>query len=364
MLDKFGMNLSGFVGMCFGFILCLLFKMGLRSLRNASIGKKDSVYGLQHGRLHLQIPTPMWMNMGYWDATNPNQTMAEAGRDLLKAVLKEAGLSGNPENTQNVQHSGFNGRCLVDLGFGCGDQTVYLMSPVPIRPTDTAWWDKKEAIPLFDRYIGITNDTTQARYASMRIDELKLNAKFLEQRQSKKETSSILLYCGDAAKPASWGEDLRQDIYSAVDGVSERWVLALDTAYHFSPSRWPLITHARNRLKASFMAFDLCLSPDATFSQRVMLRLLTSLMGAPWMNFVTISGYRQKLIECGYSDDSITITDISEQVFMPLSNYMEQQDTRLKSLGLGLGGLSLAKTMFAWWGRTGIVRGVIIAARR
>lgn len=30
--------------------------------------KKDkrTVYGLQHGRLHLDTRIPMWMNMGYW----------------------------------------------------------------------------------------------------------------------------------------------------------------------------------------------------------------------------------------------------------------------------------------------------------
>ena len=28
--------------------------------------KKKSIYGLQHGRLHLNAQVPMWMNMGYW----------------------------------------------------------------------------------------------------------------------------------------------------------------------------------------------------------------------------------------------------------------------------------------------------------
>lgn len=27
---------------------------------------RKSVYGLQHGRLHLDTQVPMWMNMGYW----------------------------------------------------------------------------------------------------------------------------------------------------------------------------------------------------------------------------------------------------------------------------------------------------------
>ena len=32
--------------------------------------RRDSVYGLDHGRLHLKIPTCMWMNMGYWTVRN------------------------------------------------------------------------------------------------------------------------------------------------------------------------------------------------------------------------------------------------------------------------------------------------------
>lgn len=31
-----------------------------------SDGKRKSIYGLQHGRLHLDADVPMWMNMGYW----------------------------------------------------------------------------------------------------------------------------------------------------------------------------------------------------------------------------------------------------------------------------------------------------------
>jgi hypothetical protein len=43
-----------------------------------SDGKKKSLYGLQHGRLHLDAQVPMWMNMGYWKARNPpSQSLKE-----------------------------------------------------------------------------------------------------------------------------------------------------------------------------------------------------------------------------------------------------------------------------------------------
>jgi hypothetical protein len=31
---------------------------------------KKSFYGLQHGRLHLDVQVPMWMNMGYWKVSH------------------------------------------------------------------------------------------------------------------------------------------------------------------------------------------------------------------------------------------------------------------------------------------------------
>ncbi|KAF2706493.1 hypothetical protein K504DRAFT_459796 [Pleomassaria siparia CBS 279.74] len=32
----------------------------------AEDGSVSSIYGLDHGRLHLKIPPTLWMNMGYW----------------------------------------------------------------------------------------------------------------------------------------------------------------------------------------------------------------------------------------------------------------------------------------------------------
>ena len=87
-------------------------------------------------------------------------------------------------------------------------------------------------------------------------------------------------------------------------------------------------------------------------------------MGAPWANFTTPQQYREKLEQIGYNPEAITITDISEQVFAPLAAFLKEQDGRLKTLGLGLGRFGVAKTMFGWWGRTGVVRGVVVVARK
>jgi hypothetical protein len=289
--------------------------------------------------------------------------MAEACRDLLNAVLAEAGLI-HDYDTAEPPYATRRSKCIIDIGFGCGDQTIYMMSSSPVRSCDEPWWDNRDQHAQFDQYIGITKDPTQYHFASERVNELISGKTCRKGAQSNSVNPKVTLFCADAAIPNSWNEKLRSDIRSTQASSDEHWVLALDTAYHFSPSRWPLIAHACTDLDASFMAFDLCLSPTATLAQKLLMRILTALMGAPWANFVTPQEYRRKLIEAGYPDAAIRVKDISEHVFTPLSIYMEEQDKRLKTFGLGIGGFKVARRMFAWWGRTGVVRGVIVAAKK
>ncbi|KAI8935410.1 hypothetical protein NX059_007990 [Plenodomus lindquistii] len=317
-------------------------------LNRSRSSKNGTMYGLQHGRLHLQTQTPMWMNMGYWKEPTASTSLSIACRDLLTAILAEAGLSRKLDKTEKEKGLRRT-KCLIDLGVGCGDQSIYLMSDAPLRPSDGTWWDNREHCVEFDQYIGITNDRTQAQYASERLAEL--------------QNRKTLLFCADAAKPESWDMQLQNSIQRSKTETSEHWVLALDTAYHFAPSRWHLIKYIHQDLNASFMAFDLCISPNATPFERFKLRVLTAFMKAPWANFTTPLEYRAKLVEIGYQSSDISITDVSEHVFTPLSNFLDGQDRRLAVLGLGLGALGVAKKMFAWWGRTGIVRGVIVVAR-
>ncbi|KAF2830551.1 hypothetical protein CC86DRAFT_367286 [Ophiobolus disseminans] len=359
--DKLGLTSDVYGAFCSGLLLLSCLKWALRKWwRKAHGGEKESMYGLQHGRLHLKLPTPMWMNMGYWGHEVEASTMAEACRDLLKMVLREAGFSSEVERAE-IARGTRRPKVLIDLGFGCGDQTIYLMSDTSVRSCDREWWDEREYCPKFDHYIGITKDATQHRYARKRVEEL------IGHGQEQRSEPNISLFCADAATPGPWTTSWNKDIKSCIEDVLEvdpdRWVLALDTIYHFSPSRWPLIKYA-HAFQASFMAFDLCLSPQATRTQRIILRILTALMGAPWANFVTPVEYRRKLVEAGYPTDEIKIVDVSEHVFAPLARYLEEQDARLKMLGLGIGSFSVAKYMFNWWGSSGVVRGVIVVARR
>jgi hypothetical protein len=340
--------------------LVLLMVVAAILLRNGKDGK--TVYGLQHGRLHLNAHVPMWMNMGYWKVSvlasahrksqlthmQPNtidpsrpKTLAEACRDLLNLLLAEAGFSKDTASDRS--------RCLIDVGFGCGEQTIHLMSEKPIRLYDKLWWDDEDHRVYFDHYIGITKDKSQHQYAQQRVDEMRKD--------------NVSVFCADASTPWLWSEDLFQTSRKAQNITHETWCLALDTAYHFSPSRWVFFHHMSRYYTASVMAFDLCLSPTATRSQKIVLRILTTLMGAPWANFDTPEGYRQKLIGLGYPEDGIKIIDISDHVFAPLSEFMEEQDRNLKIIGYGLGDFQAAKWLFRWWGNTGLMKGVVVIAK-
>lgn len=83
--------------------------------------------------------------------------MAEACRDLLKLVLAEAGFAKTLGDDPS--------RLLIDVGFGCGEQTIHLMSDRPIRRCDELWWDDQDHQVHFGQYIGITQDRSQCQYA-------------------------------------------------------------------------------------------------------------------------------------------------------------------------------------------------------
>ncbi|KAF2493290.1 hypothetical protein BU16DRAFT_563455 [Lophium mytilinum] len=319
------------------------------------------VYGLEHGRLNIDLPPKsMWMNMGYWKDTNDFPT---ACRALLIKVLETADVMrrtpGKDESTALE---------LIDLGFGCGDQTEYLTRQVE-GSSGTLYhadeWARttssQQKFPLFRKYTGITLSKTQFKYAEARLNTFQhLNQGDLATDHI---SDRVQIFCGDAARPDAWP----QALLTAVQTNSERttrWVLALDTFYHFSPSRWAVIAHAYEKLDASVMAFDLVLAEDVTLFQKALLFLVCVLSGSPYGNFVTVDQYRKKLQEAGYRAENIAMEDISEHVFTPLTGFLDRRERDLDAIGVGFGGLKAAKWLFGWWARTRIVRGVIVVARR
>lgn len=257
---------------------------------------------------------------------------------LATAGLKDIGTN-NPSRKRKV---------LLDLGIGCGDQTLFLTStsyPELIKHSSQ--------ISKFSTYIGITINQDQHDYARNLFSSSTVGR------------PEVHLFCADAANPDTWSPELANELLKLSSAnEDERWVLALDTLYHFAPSRGPILRYACTTLDASVMAFDLLLAGNTSVLTRLSLSLVAVMMGAPYDTFKTSHEYRSMLIDAGYVSHHIELRDISEHVFAPLSAFLSQREKELKRVGWGLGRLRAAKWIFEWWAKTGIIRGIIVVARK
>lgn len=236
---------------------------------------------------------------------------------------------------------------ILDLGFGCGDQCLYIRDSLAIPGR------RSKALKA---YVGLTLEESHHRIAEKRLG-------------GKSCTDPVFrIFCADAAKPASWTSETKNAISYAVqvdDGaLHEVWVLGLDTFYHFQPSRWPVVDYASRKLGASLMAFDLCIADNISLWKRLVIRFLAIMGQSPSANWVTISEYEDRLIDAGYAREKIEIRDISEHVFGALHGFMKTRETQLDEHGLSMGRFRYAAKMFGWWHRTGAVRGCIVIARK
>ena len=289
---------------------------------------------------------------------------------------------------------------LVDLGFGCGEQTIEITR---IYPT------------LASSYIGLTIDPTQHNFAYQRLSSLRLlqdpslTTDTLPSNHPNQEEEAELdrypndridllhkkledhakelngngknveLFCADAAQPAKWTHELKEAIKPNLakqmrensQGSSlsrlrkqETWILGLDTLYQFSPSRQPIFNYAYQKLQASIMAFDLIFGEETTLLVRICMRIIALSMGCPMGNFLTAIEYRKQLLKAGYEEDKVEISDISEYVFKGLAEYLKKRDEELEvCVGRVIGTCNLYGWLLRWWARSGIVRGCIVVAK-
>lgn len=235
---------------------------------------------------------------------------------------------------------------VLDLGFGCGDQTFEL-----IRLTQPATgWDKLS-------YVGLTLNSAQLQTASRNV------AREVS-RSTSLSSDSFKLFCADAARPDSWNPQAAKAVDAlASPAFGERWLLALDCLYHFQPSRKPIFAYAANKLGANAMAFDLVLNEKASRRDTWLARLVCVIMRCPVKAFRTETEYRAELADCGYDPEQTTIRDISEHVFAPVSGFLEKQERALSQYGVSMGGYKLAGRIFSWFGRSRVVKAVIVVAR-
>lgn len=239
-----------------------------------------------------------------------------------------------------------NPLAVLDLGFGCGDQTFEL-----IRLTQPgSGWNNF-------RYVGLTLNQAQLDTASRKVAHE-------VSKSSSLSSDSFKLFCADAAQPKSWNRQAAAAVQSLADpSITERWLLALDCLYHFRPSRKPVFEHAAKQLGANAMAFDLILNERASRREVWLARLICLIMRCPLKAFKTEIEYRNDLVDVGYDVDQIIIHDISKHVFAPVSAFLETQERALSLYGVSMGGYKLAGRLFSWFGRSQVVKAVIVVAR-
>ncbi|KAJ5133987.1 uncharacterized protein N7443_004389 [Penicillium atrosanguineum] len=324
-------------------------------------GARNDVYGLDHAVLNVRLPPQtMWMNMGYWEST---AEFPEACQALLDQVLA-AGLLEDKSPSIRV----------LDVGCGCGDQSLHLLglkkgaSNKAQSELTTALRQRsgpesrQDSSPLIDTYIGITLEPAQAELAQSRVH----NARPDVEKSSARTSAEV--FRADASDPSSWPAELLGSIAdlaaSSEDDDTSTWLLALDTMYHFRPSRLPLLQYAHDTLHASFMAFDLVLSEGTSWQQRLILRLVCWLTGSPFSNFITEEDYIPMLVNAGYDPSRISIRDVSRQVFPGISGFLNRRVKEAQPFGMKMGKFRAAGIVFGWWAKSGVVRGVVVVARR
>ncbi|KAK1463547.1 hypothetical protein CMEL01_13616 [Colletotrichum melonis] len=333
--------------------------------------RRKDVYDNDHWKLNLKVPfTTMWMNMGYWfvrphftpffvitpilglplsttDLPSCSRTSADnlritdfetACRNLLSEVLEEAQICKDVVRSSAIS--------ILDLGVGCGDQSLELALLINERGVTSY------------RYVGLTLNESQYRLASNRAQ--------LQAQKLKLEDGSVEVFCADAANPDTWGAHVKSAIRSLKEDSADqqRWVLALDSLYHFYPSRKPIFNYAAQTLDASFMAFDLILSDEASLRQRFLVNLIGLAMGCPAAAFVTVSDYKKQLLDAGYDEDDIHFKDITEHVFSGLVSYIKSQSEALQPFGISAGKFKIAAMVFDWFAESNAMRGTIVIARK
>ncbi|KAM3497090.1 hypothetical protein MY10362_009543 [Beauveria mimosiformis] len=325
-------------------------------VRIVAILRRNDMYDLAHWKLNIRVPMqPMWMNMGYWRTRRGDkiQQMDQACAALLREVLCSADLlTGDAvaEKEELRRRRSSSSIAILDVGFGCGDQTVEIA-----RALDAPAWQTF-------RYVGLTLNEAQLQVAYRRVEREVASA---NRHGVRLGPESFRLFGADAARPESWARPVR----ALVDGIADeafqgsRWLLALDCMYHFAPSRTPLLLYAAREVKADFMAFDLVLNERAPFSARMAAKLVGRVAGCPLGAFMTEHQYVEQLVDAGYDRNAVEIRDVTSDVFGGLVAHIERQQRLLKPYGISMGSMGVAKKMFNWIDNTGILRAVIVVAR-
>ncbi|ORY08419.1 S-adenosyl-L-methionine-dependent methyltransferase, partial [Basidiobolus meristosporus CBS 931.73] len=210
--------------------------------------------------------------MGYWENTMDFQQACKA---LVSRVAKAADLGV--------------GERILDVGYGCGDQDIYLQEEFNLS-----------------RIVGFTLEPVQQIVAKQRVAESCLQ-------------ETIQLELGDAARISHLLASKR--LPTTYDRV-----ISIDSAYHYR-TRAAFLGQAFEHLRSggSIGLADIILArkPQSWWGQTI-LKLVCTASEIPLENMVNEAEYRSVLESIGYTQ--ISLVPIEDQVFPGLAGFIERQE--------------------------------------
>ncbi|KAI1319165.1 hypothetical protein EDD11_004808 [Mortierella claussenii] len=282
--------------------LDILHLEGSTDSKNAKSQLNQKVmYGLQHAFLNLEI-TGWWFNMGYWDKDRkPLMRFQDACKALVEKVTSQLAINKDSH--------------ILDVGFGCGDQDVYiaqLYQPAKIT--------------------GITIEPIQHHAAQELIGRTVT-------------PTEIQLHIADASKLPEFLETT-PSVFGSTDSRRHfTHVVSIDSAYHYN-TRAQFLKNAAAVLEPEtgrLALADMILAKPAPINGlgRFIFNSVFSAMEVPAVNMKTLEAYKRDLIDAGFVD--VEIECIEDRVFSGLAAYIDNQISRL-------GGLVKPGVNWTYWG--------------
>lgn len=241
---------------------------------------------------------------------------------------------------------------ILELGCGCAEAALYLLN------------NNSDQIAS---YVGLNINGPQARLCEARLEDWKAG------HTEKGATGKVIrAFRADAAQPSTWSKELTDSVNTAmlsnapsIQGHPNRWLVAIDSMYHFKAGREAILTHGRERFGTSLIAADFIKVDKLNTFQRWLLYLTLDGLQIPWKTTLTRQEYIEMLVRCGYDRDSIQITDITEHVFTHYADFMAEKRKRWEEIG---GSVEAMRpfTFFGWvmryWGWAGTLRSIVVVA--
>ncbi|KAG0376941.1 hypothetical protein BGX24_006983 [Mortierella sp. AD032] len=283
------------------------------------------MYGLQHAFLNLEV-TGWWFNMGLWDKDVSGMRFQDACKALVQKVTSQLDINSDSH--------------ILDVGFGCGDQDVYIAQLH--RPA---------------RITGITIEPIQHHAAQDLV------------KRTPTPGTDIHLYVADASKLPQF-LDSTPDLFASGTLTTDRLfshVISIDSAYHYN-TRAEFLKNAAQVLAPNtgrLALADMILAKPAPTSGvgQLIFKTVLGAMEVPYVNMKMMDEYRRDLIDAGFVD--IEIECIEDRVFSGLATHIQNQTSRFGGMvGPGVKWTYLALAKGLWWlDRSKWLHFVVVKAR-